>query len=483
MSFNIRPPATFLDSLTNAAVDYLVYVSKPNTDPTDATQRVILRDQNTGEQVDNPFIIGSSGYAKNANGNIIIPYCDELKVAIRFESADGGIQWEARNVESDAFGISGGSAADMMVDQTLDNFQEALATDLTEFDLVFIQSETPDWRDTADGPQNPYYAYKTGSIGDPSTGTAADFYDANGNQWKLVLQPYVYADLNINQNITGVKTFLDKVEFKNSVISDNDSPFYYLTNASGADGFEAGALRIFMSASNNFVTQQRNETGDAWVGIEEIGRNGTKIVTSPVAQNNTFSMSNDNPIYFKNSSGETFADGAFRAFSASGGDFRIQSYESELNFVNRIIVGIEDTAIYDTNGDAVARVESGDGAPEGITVITREKGDDRYLSKSKIWRFEAVSTSSTIGLPSGWTKTVSIDGDIATVLINPNGGLGTLAAFSRCQCTYESIFTVNPKDLFPISAQLTTEGGVANFRIQIIFHKDASVSCTTFDYI
>ena len=256
MSFNIRPPATFLDSLTNAAVDYLVYVSKPNTDPTDATQRVILRDQNTGEQVDNPFIIGSSGYAKNANGNIIIPYCDELKVAIRFESADGGIQWEARNVESDAFGISGGSAADMMVDQTLDNFQEALATDLTEFDLVFIQSETPDWRDTADGPQNPYYAYKTGSIGDPSTGTAADFYDANGNQWKLVLQPYVYADLNINQNITGVKTFLDKVEFKNSVISDNDSPFYYLTNASGADGFEAGALRIFMSASNNFVTQR-----------------------------------------------------------------------------------------------------------------------------------------------------------------------------------------------------------------------------------
>ena len=108
MSFNIRPPATFLDSLTNAAVDYLVYVSKPNTDPTDPVQRVILRDQNTGEQVDNPFIIGSSGYAKNANGNIIIPYCDELKVAIRFESADGGIQWEARNVESDAFGISGG---------------------------------------------------------------------------------------------------------------------------------------------------------------------------------------------------------------------------------------------------------------------------------------------------------------------------------------------------------------------------------------
>ena len=71
---------------------------------------------------------------------------------------------------------------------------------------------------------------------------------------------------------------------------------------------------------------------------------------------------------------------------------------------------------------AVARVESSSLLLTGdLTVITREKGDTRYLSQSKFWRFDVDSTSSTSGLPSGWTKSVSISGDIATVLINPNG--------------------------------------------------------------
>lgn len=179
----IRPPATFLDSLGNPAVDFRVYISQPFTDPKDPSKQLLITDSASGEVVSNPFTITPDGYSKNADGQRVNPIVQEQAYAILFESFAGGQQYSHQNVTGDAFGIS--AVTSEMVDRTINNFPLALSLDLTGSDFIFIQSIDEGWEGTPDGPVRSYYAYYTGGSGPIGTGTFDLFYDQAGNEWAI----------------------------------------------------------------------------------------------------------------------------------------------------------------------------------------------------------------------------------------------------------------------------------------------------------
>jgi hypothetical protein len=90
-----------------------------------------------------------------------------------------------------------------------------------------------------------------------------------------------------------------------------------------------------------------------------------------------------------------------------------------------------------------------------------------------------LTDGSSLGLPSGWTKTQSISGDVITYIVNPGSDISTLTAYNEVQCTY-STTSLSPEDLFPISSGIT---GSVNLRIEVKAHKDATVNCLTIDYL
>ena len=185
MVMQIRPPNVWQDSNTNAAVDFKVYISQPNTDPKDPSKQLSITDSASGEVVSNYFVINPDGYAKNQNGQGVLPVIQEQEYAILFESVGGGQQWAYPHVKGDAFGLTGGGTGTAMVDEVYNNFPAAQAADLTAFDLIFIQSKEAGWEGTAVGPEYSYYSYYTGNVGAPGTGTFDLFYDSEGNEWKI----------------------------------------------------------------------------------------------------------------------------------------------------------------------------------------------------------------------------------------------------------------------------------------------------------
>ena len=185
MTMTIRPPATWLDSNTNAAVDFKVYISQPNTDPKDASKQLAITDSASGEVVSNYFVINPDGYAKNQNGQPVLPIIQEQEYAILFESVGGGQQYAYPHVKGDAFGLTGGGSGTAMVDEVYNNFPAAQAADLTAFNLIFVQSKESGWEATAEGPEYSYYSYYTGGVGPAGTGTFDLFYDSQGNEWKI----------------------------------------------------------------------------------------------------------------------------------------------------------------------------------------------------------------------------------------------------------------------------------------------------------
>lgn len=198
----IRPPVTFLDSNGNPAVDFRVFISQPFTDPKDESKQLVITDSASGEVVSNPFTITMDGYPKNADGQRINPVIQEQNYAILFESIGGGQQDSHQNITGDAFGVSAATTA--MVDRVLNNFQSALALDMTGNNFIFIQSQTSGWEGTTAGPINSYYAYYTGGEGSPGTGIFDLFFDAGGNEWEIAdisSRPLVN-ELNIATNST-----------------------------------------------------------------------------------------------------------------------------------------------------------------------------------------------------------------------------------------------------------------------------------------
>ncbi len=195
----IRPLTQFLDAIGRPAADYRIYIGKPNQNPKDDAFKEVINDVATGTVVSNPFTIDRAGFCKNKNGQLIQPNIQTNQYSILVESPAGGQVYSYPVQQGDLFGFEGGGGggdSDLIVDAKYNNYEEALGVDLRPNNLIYIQSETPNWEATPDGPLNGYFAYYTGGVGQAGSGTPELFYDQNGDEWKRT-SSYIEDDIDV----------------------------------------------------------------------------------------------------------------------------------------------------------------------------------------------------------------------------------------------------------------------------------------------
>jgi len=185
------------DNKNNPAVGFRVFVGLVNTDPKTEANRIPLTSGPEGVAVANPFIVGSDGYARNTDGQIIFPNANVTEYSVEFRSSQG--EFGARlyrnpRVVSDAFSSSAATNGEI-VDIVVNNFTVALTTDLSLGNLIFVQSFNTAWEGTAEGPQGAFFAYKTGNTGTPSTGNPGVWFDSAGNEFKPAQFQRLYAEM------------------------------------------------------------------------------------------------------------------------------------------------------------------------------------------------------------------------------------------------------------------------------------------------
>lgn len=195
----IRQPPLFQDNLGHPANGFRVYIGTANTDPTVVANRLSLYNGAGGDPIGNPFFINKDGFARNTNGQVIFPWTDAQEYSIEVRSPTGSLGvlfYQNLRMMSDAFGLTPGDGSDpSMVDATYSSFNAALVGDSSKYDLIYIQAYTAAWQGTAAGPIGAFYAYRTGSVGTPSTGHPGEFFDALGNEWKPAPFQRLYVEM------------------------------------------------------------------------------------------------------------------------------------------------------------------------------------------------------------------------------------------------------------------------------------------------
>lgn len=113
-----------------------------------------------------------------ADSNGIFPpiYGDGSYFIEVYNSDDTELVYQEDNVSS-----VGGTASGNTLE--INNLPEAKATDLSDYDSVYIQSLTSGWEDTPSGPNDGFYAHSDGTTGSAGTGDQNQFFDAAGNGW------------------------------------------------------------------------------------------------------------------------------------------------------------------------------------------------------------------------------------------------------------------------------------------------------------
>lgn len=209
----IRPPQFYPLPAGTPAFGCLVYIGLPNTDPTIEANKLDITNGAGGAAVANPYYINAQGKARNTNGEKISPYITENEYCIEFRSPNGALIDRDPHFKSDALGASGG-AGSSVVDSVLDSFTTALITDMSAYNLVYIQSYAAGWEGTATGPVGGFYAYRTGSLGSAGTGQPGLFYDSIGNQFKPANFQRLYAEMfgavtgTGNDSFTAIKNMI-----------------------------------------------------------------------------------------------------------------------------------------------------------------------------------------------------------------------------------------------------------------------------------
>ena len=422
----VRPAQFWLNPTGNLAEEYSVYIGVPNQDPTQPSSQITVMDGLSGAAIAQPFVV-TNGIARNTQGQQILPTIIAQRYSIKYVDNDGVEIYSEEDFFSDAFGLEQDPA--LTADRILDNLQEALVLELDDLEYIFIKSEESDWQQNPPGPDLNTYFYYTGVVDagragtietDPITGLFTGiFYDALGNKWQIVDQPYVSATGNIPQTINGEKTFL------NNMALANDKYFYIQGTNGEIEG--PNAIRFKVKDDGAYELDQKDDTGTDWVGIESVLSTGEKVTT---AQKNSFIegliTSNNKPVVFRNSSGESEGEGAYQLINDSSDILRIKGYKNSVS-INRLIISLESIAIFDGNGIAFARLEGGSGTTDEITVITREKGDARY---ARVENFQ-LTTTSDINLPSGWSVSRSTPGTSQTLTVTHNLGVRLYPVISK----------------------------------------------------
>ncbi len=430
----IRPPQFWINPLGSLAEEYSVYIGKPNEDATQPSSQITLMDGLSGAAIAQPFII-TNGIARNTQGQQVLPTITATRYSIKFVDNDGVEVYAEEDFFSDAFGLD--QEAALTADRILDSLQDALVTDLTDLNYIFCKSENSGWEASLPGPDlNTYFFYTgeadAGKAGtketDPQTGDFSGiFYDSVGNQWKIVPQPYVNATGLIDQSIDGRKTFLDTVRFSATRLLDNDKLNYFLGSENDPSALGKGTIRQYVFTDDVFVTEQRNEAGDDWLRIEEITPEGEKVTTAKSSFIEGLITSNNKPIVFRNSSGESEGENAFILFNNGSNALSLQSYDSQGVPKRRMDVGNLFT-FYNRSGDVLGQLNVNDTAlNDDFTIVTRKKGDARY---ARVENFQ-LTTTSDINLPSGWSVSRSTTGASQSLVVTHNLGARLYPVISR----------------------------------------------------
>ena len=179
----VRPPQFWANPFGNPAEDYNVYVGAPNYDPRQEQYQLDITDGVDGPIVSNPFKV-NKGLAKNANGELITPVINQQEYSLFFESPSGG-GIEIAKFIGDGLSSNGGGSGGGIPDLTINNLDQALQTDLSAYNFVFIKSENSGWEGTANGPSIVSFYYRDGTTGAESSGDDNKFFDLSGNGWSL----------------------------------------------------------------------------------------------------------------------------------------------------------------------------------------------------------------------------------------------------------------------------------------------------------
>lgn len=247
MPMQIRPPNTYLDASANPAISYTVHIGKVNTNPETEINKLVLTDASSGVTVSNPYIINVDGHSINTNGQLVNPQCEEEAYSIKFNSPGGGTNYPYENIKSDAFGITGATST---ADKVFNNFPLAQSQDLSTFDIIYIQAKTAGWEATLDGPDESYYAYRTGASGSPGTGTFDSFFDSAGNGWEMTITSKKSASNYLGKKIQGIAT-----------ITKNLATFQAISSDTGADSQSQGFVYDYGSSPQTIVIPAGIDSG------------------------------------------------------------------------------------------------------------------------------------------------------------------------------------------------------------------------------
>lgn len=181
----IKPPFIQVDAQGLPANAYEMHIGRPNENPLNPDNKLVVYNGNGGAQVSNPFYFDAYGRPINSNGHKINPWIDEETYSYVVLSPSGG-QFDAEEeVSSDR--ITSGDVDQSVVDATFNNLNDvttgALYQDLSAYETVYIQSLNSGWEGSVTGPQDGFYAHKDGTTGPSSTGDENQFFDAAGNGW------------------------------------------------------------------------------------------------------------------------------------------------------------------------------------------------------------------------------------------------------------------------------------------------------------
>jgi len=144
-------------------------------------------------------------------------------------------------------------------DITLASFQDALNTDLTDYDTAYIRAYSQAWQGTAAGPLGDFKAYRTGSTGAPSTGNPGRFYDSAGNEWRPFRSQKLYVEMfggqigAGNDSFQAIQDLLDAANEteKEAFFSGGD---YYISNQSNTAPNYNLITFYALSAPNKCIT-------------------------------------------------------------------------------------------------------------------------------------------------------------------------------------------------------------------------------------
>jgi hypothetical protein len=290
-------------------------------------------------------IIVTEGVTRNSSGQKILPVIDSQNYSLLYVSTNGSRIYSESSFFGDGLSATGQGGA--LAEEVLNNLQQALSSDLTGFNYIFIQSEFIGWEGTSEGPTvNSLYYYNGGS-GPSSTGDVFTFYDSAGNEWKLAKSVAEQVnEAGIATNTQAIADNATNIAANAGDITDNataaataqaaadaaqqaaDEAFSGSSFAKGS-GSSEGATTLTLSGGNKYLLSMDamlfTANGTAWLQLDiSTNANANAVLNGIMSENWALGVDNVaksslsiNVVSQNINSSSAFSGSSQRAISAS----------------------------------------------------------------------------------------------------------------------------------------------------------------------